>query len=78
MLVGYARVSIPDQDLALQIIALNAAGYEHIATDKASGASVVRPGLTEALGKARKGDTLVIWKLDRLGRSMSCSLKTGH
>ena len=70
MLIGYARVSTADQDLALQIDALNAAGCEHIATDKASGASVVRPGLTEALGKARKGDTLVIWKLDRLGRSM--------
>jgi DNA invertase Pin-like site-specific DNA recombinase len=70
MLIGYARVSTPDQDLTLQMDALNAAGCEHIATDKASGASIVRPGLTEALGKARKGDTLVIWKLDRLGRSM--------
>jgi DNA invertase Pin-like site-specific DNA recombinase len=47
-----------------------ALGCEHIATDKASGASIDRPGLAEALGKARKGDTLVIWKLDRLGRTM--------
>lgn len=70
MLIGYARVSTPDQDLALQLDALNAAGCEHISTDKASGASTNRPGLTEALGMARKGDTLVIWKLDRLGRTM--------
>lgn len=70
MLIGYARVSTADQDLGLQIDALNAAGCEHISSDKVSGASVDRPGLTEALGKARKGDTLVIWKLDRLGRTM--------
>ena len=70
MLIGYARISIQDQDLTLQIDALNAAGCEHIATDKPSGASIDRPGLTEALGKARKGDTVVNWKLDRLGRSM--------
>jgi DNA invertase Pin-like site-specific DNA recombinase len=70
MLIGYARVSTPDQDLALQLDALKAAGCEHTATDKASGASTNRPGLTEALRKARKGGTLVIWKLDRLGRSM--------
>ena len=70
MLIGYARVSTSDQDLALQLDALNAAKCEHIATDKASGASINRPGLTEALGMARKGDTLVIWKLDRLGRTM--------
>lgn len=54
----------------MQLDALNAAGCEHIATDKASGASINRPGLTEALGMARNGDTLVIWKLDRLGRTM--------
>lgn len=70
MLIGYARVSTSDQDLALQLDALNEAGCEHIATDKATGASTNRPGLTEALGIARKGDTLVIWKLDRLGRTM--------
>jgi DNA invertase Pin-like site-specific DNA recombinase len=70
MLIGYARVSTSDQDLALQLDALNAAGCEHIATDKASGANTNRPGLTEVLGIARKGDTLVIWKLDRLGRTM--------
>ena len=70
MLIGYARVSTSDQDLALQLDAPNAAGCEHIATDKATGASTNRPGLTEALGIARKGDTPVIWKLDRLGRTM--------
>ena len=67
MLIAYARVSTPDQDLALQLDALNAAGCGQIATDKASAGSTNRPGLAEALGKARKGDTLVIWKLDRLG-----------
>lgn len=52
MLIGYARVSTADQDLALPMDALNAAGCEHIATDKASGAGIDRPGLAEALGKA--------------------------
>ncbi|MGY2736885.1 hypothetical protein ACVWYO_004559 [Sphingomonas sp. UYP23] len=60
----------PGSGFGVAVGRLNAAGCEHIATDKASGASIVRPGLTEALGKAGKGDTLVIWKLDRLGRSM--------
>lgn len=69
MLIGYARVSTVDQDLALQLDALHAAGCEKIYTDQASGVRVARPGLTDALAYAREGDTLCIWKLDRLGRS---------
>jgi len=70
MLIGYARVSTTDQDLTLQIEALAKAGCERLFTDKASGARTDRPGLTEALHFARAGDTLIIWKLDRLGRSI--------
>lgn len=70
MLIGYARVSTPEQDLTLQIDALNAAGCEKLFTDKASGATVDRPGLVAALSHARSGDCLVVWKLDRLGRTM--------
>lgn len=70
MLVGYARVSTPDQDLTLQTDALTKAGCEKLFTDKVSGAKLNRPGLTEALNFVRADDTLVIWKLDRLGRSI--------
>lgn len=70
MLIGYARVSMADQDLALQTDALTKAGCEKLFTDKASGAKAARPGLSEALDFVRAGDTLVIWKLDRLGRSI--------
>lgn len=69
-LIGYARVSTQDQNLELQREALKEAGCERIYTDQLSGARADRPGLTEALDYARVGDTLVIWKLDRLGRSM--------
>lgn len=70
MLIGYARVSTADQDLTLQLDALHAAGCERIYTDKASGGRAARPGLSDALAYARDGDTLVVWKMDRLGRSM--------
>jgi DNA invertase Pin-like site-specific DNA recombinase len=70
MLIGYARVSTPDQSIDLQEDALRGAGCERIVTDVASGARAGRSGLAEALEYARKGDTLVVWKLDRLGRSL--------
>src|SRR5512135_2366746 len=67
MLIGYVRVSTLEQTLALQQDALTQAGCERLFTDTASGSQDVRPGLTEALGFARTGDTLVVW---RLGRSL--------
>jgi DNA invertase Pin-like site-specific DNA recombinase len=70
-LIGYARVSTPDQKLSLQHDALERAGCERVFDDQASGARTDRPGLAEALAYLRAGDTLVVWKLDRLGRSMS-------
>lgn len=69
MLVGYARVSTEDQNLELQMVALRKAGAENVFTDKAS-AVTTRPGLDEALKYAREGDVLVVWKLDRLGRTV--------
>src|SRR6187397_2709116 len=70
MFISYARVSTEDQTLALQQDALQQAGCERIFTDTASGSRVDRPGLEEAIEYVRPGDTLVVWKLDRLGRSL--------
>ena len=70
MLVGSARVSTPEQSLDLQRDALARAGCERVFEDVASGGQAARPGLTEALAFLRAGDTLVVWKLDRLGRSL--------
>jgi DNA invertase Pin-like site-specific DNA recombinase len=70
MLIGYARVSTQDQNLELQRKALLGAGCEKIFDDKLSGSRSDRPGLTQALEFLRDGDTLVVWKLDRLGRSV--------
>jgi len=69
-LLGYARVSTGAQDHALQHDALNAAGCLRIFSDTASGALDDRPQLAELLGQLRDGDTLVVWRLDRLGRSL--------
>ena len=76
MLIGYARVSTADQKLDLQNDALTKAGCERIFTDTASGAKAARTGLEQALAFARKGDTLVVWKLDRLGRSLCHLVET--
>ena len=70
MLIGYARVSTQDQDTAVQIAALNKAGCERIFQEKASGGRWDRPELHRLLGQLRKGDVLVVWKLDRLSRSL--------
>jgi DNA invertase Pin-like site-specific DNA recombinase len=70
MLVGYARVSTPDQSLNLQRDALKKTGCKRIFSDVAGGAGVERPGLAKALEYVRRGDTLVVWKLDRFGRSL--------
>jgi DNA invertase Pin-like site-specific DNA recombinase len=70
MLIGYARVSTIDQSLALQQDALTNAGCEKIFTDTVSGSLVERPGLAEVISFARSGDTIVVWRLDRLGRSL--------
>jgi len=69
-LLGYARVSTTDQDAALQIDALTGAGCFRIFTDKASGSLESRPELDKLLDQIRPGDTLVVWRLDRLGRSL--------
>ncbi len=76
MKIGYARVSTSDQSLDLQIDALQQAGCERIYRDVASGAKAARPGLEEALDYLRPGDSLVVWRLDRLGRSLSHLIQT--
>ena len=68
--IGYARVSTDDQRLDLQLDALRAAGCRRIFEDHASGAKDTRPGLAAALDYLRDGDTLIVWRLDRLGRSV--------
>src|SRR6266496_4042592 len=79
MLVGYARVSTLDQTLDLQQDALRKIGCEQIFTDTASGAKTDRLGLDEALSFVRAGDMLVVWRLDRLGRSLKHLIETiGH
>ncbi len=70
MLIGYARISTDDQNLNLQIDALQKAGCEKIYSDRISGAKATRPGLDLALEVARTGDVLIVWRLDRLGRSL--------
>ena len=68
MKIGYARVSTLEQNLDLQKDALLAAGCENVITDKASGTAATRPGLEKVKEQLRAGDTLVVWRLDRLGR----------
>ena len=76
MLLGYARVSTVDQNLALQRDALTEAGCAKIFTEQMSGAVTDRPALHDALEFARSGDTLIVWKLDRLARSMKQLIET--
>src|SRR6202161_4523382 len=70
MKLGYARVSISEQDTAAQVSALKSAGCEKIFREKASGGRWDRPELQRLLDQLRKGDVLVVWKLDRLSRSL--------
>jgi DNA invertase Pin-like site-specific DNA recombinase len=76
MLVGYARVSTQDQNPALQLDALQAADCEKVFVEKASGAQRDRPELLAALDTLRAGDSLVVWKLDRLARSLKQLIET--
>ena len=76
MLIGYARVSTEDQTTRLQTDALKAAGCEKIFEEKASGVSTERPQLTRLLELLRKGDVLVVWRLDRLGRNLPHLIET--
>lgn len=71
MRIGYARVSTADRHLDLQPDALRQANCEKIFTDRPSGAKSERPGLSDALSLLRPGDALIVWRLDRLGRSLS-------
>ena len=76
MQIGYVRVSTLEQNVDPQIDQLKQAGCERIFRDKASGAKTERPGLLEALDFLREGDMLVVWRLDRLGRSLKHLLET--
>ena len=76
MLIGYARVSTSDQTLNLQQDALEKIGCVKIFTDVMSGSTTERSGLDEALAYVREGDTLVVWRLDRLGRSLKHLIET--
>src|SRR2546423_5250293 len=76
MLIGYARVSTQDQTLNLQKDALEKIGCSTIFTDTASGTATERKGLDAALAYVREGDTLVVWKLDRLGRTLKHLIET--
>lgn len=76
MLIGYARISTVDQNLALQREALSEAGCEKIFTEQISGAVANRPQLADAISYARCGDTIVVWKLDRLARSIKQLIDT--
>lgn len=76
MIVGYARVSTADQNLELQRDALTKAGCERVFEDHASGAATDRPGWARARDALREGDTLVVWRLDRLGRSLKHLIDT--
>ena len=76
MLIGYARVSTGDQSLTLQIDALEEAGCERVFQDQVSGIANTRPNLNQAINFARPGDTLVVWRLDRLSRSLRDLIET--
>lgn len=78
MKIGYARVSTQDQNEQLQVDALKQIGCKKIYVDHASGAKEERPELTSALDQLREGDTLVVWKLDRLGRSLKHLIEIVH
>lgn len=78
MLIGYARVSTMDQNTALQMDALRTAGCERIFTENASSSHQDRPQLIAALDYLREGDTLVVWKLSRLARSITQIIKTAE
>jgi len=75
MLIGYARVSTTDQNLTLQKDALQKVECERIYEDEMTGTKENRPGLNTALEVLREGDTLIVWKLDRLGRSVKSLIK---
>jgi DNA invertase Pin-like site-specific DNA recombinase len=77
MLIGYARVSPTDRDSALQLHALKAAQCERIFVDEGAGAATIRrPALDDALATLKAGDLLIVWKVDRLGRSLSHLIRT--